>query len=311
MHDRRTATAVLAGVASLAGAAGCAPRARPFVFMPEYLLPRAVHSRPWFPAAEPHVFNSSDLEEYLDGGARPYLEYGMLELIHAIYARSGPPVRKMTVDVYEMSSPLAAYGIYSIQRPEAAEAVGLGASGFWSPGLLCFVKGRVFVAIRPPGEEASDMVSAMLIGSYINDRITLPAELPAMIDALPQEDRVRNSVKYLAENMLGHQFLGGGWVATYRYRGVTHELFVIPCADERQAIDRYEKLGGFVSKNGQVIRRFKDIGRAAMVGNAESMGRVYVVCSGKLLVGTIDCFDDERSARLAREVIEKASTIPL
>ncbi len=297
--------AMLAGIS-----AGCMTEST-FICAPDAVLPDRPQCPPWVRAVEPTVYDSSNLEEYINGGARPYLEYGMTQLIHAVYVNGNAPSRRMVVDVYEMVSPLAAYGIYSTQLPENPDELRLGAAGFWSEGLLCFVKDRIFVSIEPPGEGPRGMASAMFIAQYIDGRITLPAALPAMIRALPEEDRVKHSERYLAKNMLGHRFLGGGWQATYRYRGVTHELFVIPCEGSGEALQRYEALADHITKNGKVVRRIEGVGRAALVGTDESLGRAFVTCSGKLLVGTIDCFDDARSIGLCRKVIENVTRMGL
>jgi hypothetical protein len=127
---------------------------------------------------------------------------------------------------------------------------------------------------------------------------------PEMLDAFPPEDLVPRTQKYLARDMLGHQFLGAGWQATYRYRGVTHTAFIIPCRNDAEAVQRYEKLAEYIAGNGRVLRRVSGVGRAALIGTGESMGRLFVACGGPDLVGTVDCFDDERSMRLCRRVLE-------
>jgi len=282
---------------------GCAAP-EPFRCTPEWLLPKAVHANPWEPVGEPKIYDANTLEEYIDGAARPYLEYGLTKLIHAVYAHRADAQRQMVVDVYEMVCPLAAYGIYSAQRPEKAEEVRLGTFGYWADGELSFVKDALYVTIRSPGEGAADMAAAMLIGGYIDNRITLPAVPPAMLSVFPPEDLVARSQKYLAKDMLGHQFLGAGWLATYRYRGVNHALFLIPCKDPAEAIQRYEKLAEYIAAHGEVIRKVPQVGRAALIGTGESVGRLFVACFEENLVGTVDCFDDDRSIRLSRTLID-------
>ncbi len=301
----RTRTALCAtALTVVAFSTGCGGP-DPFFVAPERVLPKAIHSDPWVPVGEPRVHEPNDLEEYIDGAARPYLEYGFVQLIHGVYARKDNANRKMVVDVYEMTSPVAAYGIYSIQRPDKAEEVRLGTVGYWSEGHLGFVKDRIYVSIQPPGETVGDMAAAMLIGGYVDGRIALPAVPPAELGAFPSQDLVANSQKYLAKNMLGHEFLGAGWQATYMYRGVTHILFFMVNRTPTEALQRYERLADFVGgKGGRIVRQVSGIGRAALVGAGESTGRIFVACGGPYLVGTVDCFDDDRSITLSRTLLE-------
>lgn len=282
---------------------GCM-KEKPFRFSTETLLPIAAHAHPWIQAKDAEIYTPENLSDYINGGARPYVEYGFDQMIHAVYAHKTEPGRRMVIDIYEMDSPLAAYGIYSTMRPPGADGVQLGTSGFWAGGLLCFAKNRIYAAIQTPGETASDYASAMLIGGFLDRQIKLPDDPPEMVNAFPDEDLVKYSIRYLAGDMLGHRFLGAGWQATYRYRGVTHEVFVIPCDDQPAALERYEKLASYIRESGEIIRQVPNIGRAALVGKAKTFGRVFVTCSGRLLVGTLDCYDDERSLRLCRQLIE-------
>ncbi len=295
-----------------AAMAGCM-KERPFIFAPEALLPKPVHSHPWVLAGEPETYTSETLSDYINGAARPYVEYGMRELIHAMLANKADPSEKMVVDIYEMVSPLAAYGIFSSIRPEGVEGVGLGTLGFWSGGLLCFVKDRIFVSIAPPGEGPGDYASAMLLGGYIEDQIRLSSAPPKMIQAFPDDDRVKQSIKYIGANMLGHRFLGAGWQATYRYRGVNHDAFVIPCDSSEQAIERFEKLADTVAKGegGEIVRRVPDVGRAALVARGKLVGRLFLACSGKYLAGTLECYEDERSIRLTRQLLANIARLGL
>ncbi len=295
---------VTAGCAILATVCMGCMREKPFRFSTENLLPIAAHAHPWVQAQDAEIYTPENLSDYINGGARPYVEYGFERMIHALYAHKTEPDRRMVLDIYEMNSPLAAYGIYSTMRPPAADGVQLGTSGFWAEGLLCFVKNRIYVAIQTPSETAADYASAMLIGGFLDRQITLPSRPPEMVNAFPEDDLVKYSIRYLAADMLGHRFLGAGWQARYRYRGVTHEMVVIPCDDQASALERYERLAAYVRDNGEIIRQVPGLGRAAFVGKAATFGRVFLTCSGRYLVGTLDCYDDERSLRLCRQLIE-------
>jgi len=299
-------TAVLA---SIVGLLGCGPQ--PFRLTPEFILPKTVHSTPWLPDGDAVTYDANNVQDYLKDGVRPALDYGLSKLIHATYSHNANRKRQMSVDVYEMTCPLAAYGLYSCQRPDKAEEIRLGADGYWGEGKLGFVKESIYVLVKPPGDAVGDMAAAMLIAGYVDGRLPLPTLPPEMLGVFPPEDLIAHSQKYLVKDLLGHPFLGGGWQASYRYRGVTHGLFFITCQDSSDALQRYEKIAAHVSADGQILRQVPGLGRAAFSGMTKAIGRLFVACGETCIVGAIECYDDERSVRLARTMMENLAKLKL
>lgn len=60
------------------------------------------------------VYRGDDLFFLIDGGAEVYLEYGFAQVMAADYSKNGQQVH---VELYEMNSIDAAYGIYSLRKP--------------------------------------------------------------------------------------------------------------------------------------------------------------------------------------------------
>jgi hypothetical protein len=190
-------------------------------------------------------FYSSDLYRYMDGGADIYLKYGLVALAHREYKRAGV---EMTVDVFDMGSPLQAFGIYSAERSAEYHFIDIGAEGYSSESTLNFLQGRYYVRLSAFGDGAAtalDNFARAISRSIGGDR-----KLPALLDMLPRENRMARSEKYVVGAPAGHDFLSPALTASYRFDGQATTLVISLAADAREANQRVEKLRQYYSQSG-------------------------------------------------------------
>jgi hypothetical protein len=129
-------------------------------------------------------FYSSDLYRYMDGGADLYLKYGLVAMAHREYKRAGV---ELTVDVFDMGSPLQAFGMYSAERSPEYHFIDIGAEGYSSESTLNFLQGRYYVRLSAFGDGAAaalDKCARAISGKIGGDR-----SLPAVPDTLPREGK--------------------------------------------------------------------------------------------------------------------------
>jgi hypothetical protein len=88
------------------------------------------------PARAPVRFYTSDLYQYIDGGAEAYHGYGMVTLAHQEFKAGAAEV---TIDLYDMGDPLRAFGIYASERSPEYRFLDIGAEGYAAGEILNFV----------------------------------------------------------------------------------------------------------------------------------------------------------------------------
>ena len=112
--------AALAAVLFLAPAAGLA-QAREGSPELAALVPRV---DAWTPSEAPRSFFPENLFEYIDGAAESYLSYEFRELLVVDLVKKGTEAT-LTLEIYDMGSPVNAFGIFGAERyPEAVAALG-------------------------------------------------------------------------------------------------------------------------------------------------------------------------------------------
>ena len=70
------------------------------------------------------------LFEYINGGAELYLSYGFERLISAFYQLGDDEEKSIVLDIYDMGTPLQAYGVFGANRREEADRAPGGVEGF-------------------------------------------------------------------------------------------------------------------------------------------------------------------------------------
>jgi hypothetical protein len=133
---------------------------------------------------ETRTFGNESLFGYMDGGAELYLEYGFDSLFVTSLSFKGGDIK---AEVFRMSDPDAAFGIYSVSHFKCTNSVDLTRYYCSSPYQVQFCKGSFYVSIiNSNGTEAeqklSESIAELLIGKisgqsfspavYITDDLT-------------------------------------------------------------------------------------------------------------------------------------------
>lgn len=194
-------------------------------------------------------FFSSDLYKYIDGGAEAYHQYGLRAMIHQEYASKAMEV---TVDLYDMGTPLSAFGIYAAERSPDYHFVGIGGEGYESDGLLNFFQREYYVKISAVSEKKAPTAPMLqTIAKYVSRKILTGPSMPAEIAWFPARGLVEHSQKYAVHSPMGRDFLAPAVTALYRFAGKETTLLVSTAADPADAARRVARLKqGFEGSGG-------------------------------------------------------------
>jgi hypothetical protein len=119
------------------------------------LLPdaKAFGGRPGGGAA----YYSTDLYEYIDGGAEEYHRRGFVALIHRVYRIASAEI---AVDIYDMGRAANALAMSQVERSPDCRAVAIGAGGYATGRMLNFTQDKYYVKLVA-FDEAGEMAAAL------------------------------------------------------------------------------------------------------------------------------------------------------
>lgn len=175
-----------------------------------------------------------DLFEYIDGAAESYLGYDFRELLVADFGKTASEAT-MTLEIYDMGTPLNAFGIYGAERYPDNAGVAVGDLGYAEGEALNFLAGRFYVKMLAFGLGEGTGPFLRQTGLTVAAAIKPKGGLPALVLAFPKEGLVARSEKYIKQNFMGYEFLRDGYVASYEAGGREIDGFFIDGRTEKEA----------------------------------------------------------------------------
>jgi hypothetical protein len=180
----------------------------------------------WILSGNPRTFPKEGLYGYIDGGAEIFLQYGFRDLtvFDLVPDKAAAPRKAITLEIYRMGSPKAAFGIFSTRR-EGGEPVSPGIKTFHWLGQeqASFVKGDFYVNILASGCTQAE------VGNFVASlAVNLPSgetPMPGAFSCLPEFNLVPGTERYICGDiaaanespLLGADFWGfkGGQTEAY------------------------------------------------------------------------------------------------
>jgi hypothetical protein len=125
----------------------------------------------------------TDMYGYMDGGAELYLSYGFSQALSRKYRKNSRP--EVTAEIYDLIEARNAFGVFSQTRE--TENLQLGQGAFSLPGAVFFWKDHYYISLSTweSTPETEEFIRAL--GTFIDEKIPVKAEVPAVVKILPEE----------------------------------------------------------------------------------------------------------------------------
>jgi hypothetical protein len=273
------------------------------------LLPAQDLPTGWALIDGPHVYTRKNLFEHVDGQAILYIKYGFQRSVFAIFQNGKDPKNQMEVDIYDMGNVLHAFGVFSRFRNDDRSG-GIGSDSYLDDRSIFFYKGKYFAMLYATETNASILKQlAVTISAKIVDSSPPPME----IGLFPKEGLKAGSIQYFAEGLLGHDFLGRGFQASYidkdeekvedKAEAKESHLFLAILKNSKDAQGALSAYKNYISKRGKILSgNSTTFGPDAWKGEDPYQGQLIVLQKGFYLTGAIGFTDKRGEAYLDKFV---------
>ncbi len=272
---------------------------------PRSLLPAGQEAGEWKEDGPPQEFKGEDLYLYIDGGAEIYREYGFEEVLIQEYKDRGGI--RLSLEIYQMTSPESAYGMYTFKRSPRGTPIEIGAEGRLEDYYLNFWKGNFLVTITGQDESPATSRGLIELARAVAGKIQGPSDPARIVAELPLPGLIDASVHYF-KGYLGfmNNYSSLGKEAFRFEDGVRGDyasgasLFILSYASE-EALRQ-----GFPT----IEQALRNDPRAKELGSSEAFSLHVTDDRGKLLsiqaVGNLllICLEDRAAAGNARGLFE-------
>ncbi len=198
----------------------------------------------WKLTEAPQIYSPETLFEYIDGAAEAYLGYDFQQLLVSTYEKEGTE-SVVTVEIYDMSSPLNAFGIFSSERYPDIPEVQFGLAGYLEGEVLNFISGPYYIKLLcyNGAEQTADYLKEF--AGAVDGKIKDKGSWPALFKMFPTANLIKNSEKYIKKNFMGFDFLANGYAVSYHFDQGQYDAFIIDAKTESEARNSLQKLLDF------------------------------------------------------------------
>jgi hypothetical protein len=149
----------------------------------------------WKLSETPKSYRGDKLFVMINGGADIFHEYGFTQVISAEYQEVGG--KSITLEIYEMESPAAAYGIYTFKIGVGGKALAIGQDALLEDYYLNFWKGNLLVTVIGQDSEGNTVQGVVALAKAVDGRIAKTDERPELARLLLREPLAFFHPKYV------------------------------------------------------------------------------------------------------------------
>jgi len=267
---------------------------------PVALMPAPETAAGWSWDIEPEIYDPATLFEYINGEAEIYIAYDFIEMATGVHMHNDDILASVTFDIYDMGTPLNAFGIYSSFRRPGLEFDAIGTEAIVSDQNIRFWKGRFYVQVIAGGTEEvltrAMQAHARALAGNIAD-----APLPGELAWLPAENRAARTLRYISTGFMGQEVFDGTLEAHYSLPGGECRAFVIGKQSDTEATAALAAFRESLERQGQITG-----GAGAMADridtDTEYYGRLAVRTAGRFVYGVAGFTDSSEADYLLQAI---------
>jgi len=274
------------------------------------LLPAPGFSREWMLDGKVKQYTAEDLYVYINGEAELYMPYGFEVLGSAFYVEGGDARSGIVADVYRMGSLIDAFGIYSNYRDAGAESVKTGAEGFISDSQMMFFKDRYFVRLSVSGTVPDERALLIRCAEAIAGKIPGSTSRPEVLGMLNIPGVAPDTIRYLAQSVLGYVFFQRGLTAETVVEGEPAKIFIILCESPEASLRALEDYIKYLRESGAHAERSGKENRMTVVAQDPLYKGTVVRRSGRYLFGVTKLKDPLKAMPVVGRIQSRAISLP-
>ncbi len=217
----------------------------------------------WKLASPINTYDKKSIFDYINGAAELYFVYDFRGVAAAEYKNGETSI---IIDVYDMTSPEGAFGIYSLNRYPEAKYTDVGNEGILEGTTLYFWKGRYFCKVYSFDMSEKYQKDVVNFGSKLALNIKEAGAEPLVLESLPQNGLIPrtamffsrklglDNIHYVAEeNVFNLSAETKGAVAEYQIDGAEFQLFVIEYPSPDEAVLAFEEYSRYLDGQGKSV----------------------------------------------------------
>ena len=252
-------------------------------------------------------FTPENLYQLINGRAEFYLAYDVVRMNFTRFKKNDNSDSFINVSVYDMGSPTNAFGVFSIERSQVSEELKIGRAAYCSGKDYYMWKGRYYIHIIPSSDSAGLKLIATELAEKLDDSLCDSGEPIWGLSALPEENLIRQSVRYYLVDAMALDFMKNTYLAEYKINQTHVTVFLSRRDSVETARDIITKYTEHACLYGQSVEQLNMNGAELM---SFDMGDIYDVVfqKGTLVAGVTGAENREIGIQAAADLWRQLQT---
>lgn len=264
---------------------------------------------------EPRFFPQDRLADHINGDAETYYTYGVGTTATVRYSDGARGM--LDLDIYDMLTPLGAFGVYAQRRPSEPEYQDLGTQSYVSGSQVVCLTGQYYVVVKSISRSADGIEQAKKLAALVAEASPGPDALPAELALFPEEGLRPGSFGHSPRSFLGMDGMPPLFTALYTHPEdeddeITLAFHLFDSEGDLEAAlePMQETLLGRLADGGQAVDYAVDLDDATAAVTAYEVkyrGQVHVARAGRGLMVAVRAareWAEESFAALAERIEE-------
>ena len=249
----------------------------------------------WEIKQEYPVYNPGTLWDYINGAADSYLSYDFKELYIAEYIKGDVSFK---VEIFKHATPIDAFGIYSTERSPGFRFINLGIQGYREESLIHFLADKYYIKVRTH-ETSGEVEDAMMsIANSVVVSIAGINHFPKTLTMFPGKGKKPETEIYIAENFLGHSFLGSAFSTDYLRSDKNFKLFIIVRENKEDCLKLLKQYFEFARKTEKIPEE------GEIHISDKYNGEILIYWHNNMIFGTLNLEDRQMQIQVIGEIKE-------
>lgn len=247
--------------------------------------------------SEIRVFSNEQIAERFSSNSDLYLVYNIKQAASVEYKKNRT---SYSVDIFEFSDMLGAFGIYARRRMPDDRYISVGTQALLGEGYIYYFKDRYFMTINSFSDDLPELQNLITLASLIDSLLPGSEILPTQIEVFPNKRLVEHSLKFWPKGFDNYAVPESCWSVDYTRNNKTCRLFY---ATNSTNIE-YDTFVKVLQKKGRVMTHMAGVGEKSVYAITDNNGKILLGYSDNIIFGVINVTNDYWAKALCEALFE-------
>ena len=230
-------------------------------------------------------YPADSLYNYLDGAADEYIAYGIIKVISSEYAKDD---FNCSIDLFDFSDKLGAFGIYAKRRLPTDNYIDLGTESLIGNSYVYYFKDRFFMTVNTYGRGLPELGLLSDLAAAVDSVLPGDGTYPDQIMVFPQKRLVTHSEKFYPHGLESFAAPESCFTADYKKGRAVCTLFY---AANRSQLE-YDTFVEVIGMKCRILTHTAKMGNNSIYAVSDTEGKILAGYSHGIIFGVLNVSGD-------------------